>query len=174
MDWGYIAGYFDGEGTAWCNKRGKSHNALYLGWVNTNRESIDAIHAFVGCGHVRTRRKDRVNAHYKPLHCLVISRRSDVIRVAKELLAHCIIKREAILKVLAVAEGMSDENPNRGKLAAAGPEEIRRRYWDDKSNLQEIGDEFGVTRGAVKNYMVRNNISRRSLQEGLALYRAGT
>lgn len=163
MDWGYIAGYFDGEGTAGAYRNGRDRGVhCSLVWHNTHRASLDAMRAFIGCGTVRQRKKKKDS--YRPMYGLHIERRQDMLRVIPELIERCIVKSEVLANLLAIVEGKRDQSPGWGNLSAAGPEEVRRLYWDQGLSQSEIGLKYGVGQSAVRLYMKRHKIATRSLK----------
>lgn len=46
-------------------------------------------------------------------------------------------------------------------------EMIERLYWKKWMNLEETGEELGVTQGAIRSYMVRHGIPRRGIWDHL-------
>lgn len=168
MDWGYVAGYFDGEGTAFVGRiEGSRPNRCSLSWANTHRESLEAIQVFIGCGSVRAHGGNSKPSHYKPSYSLLVSRRLDMMRVANAMLPHVIIKRDKLIELLARIEKRKDQSITWGNLVRAGTEEIRRLYWDEGLNLYEIGERFGVSWSGVKLYMRRHDIPQRTRSEAI-------
>ena len=168
MDWAYVAGYFDGEGHVAHHKHHKYGNsrACYLVWHNTHLASLEAIRDFIECGKIRGKKP---NGNNKPLYGLFLGRRANLLRVIPLLLEHSIIKRDELEALLNWVESkLRKQSDHWGDLAEAGEEEIRRFYWDEKLSQSAIGKRFGVTQAAVKNFMKRHNIPRRTPKEGMA------
>jgi hypothetical protein len=170
MDWGYVTGYFDGEGTVWIGKpKARKTTRCSLSWANSHKESLDAIQAFIGCGSVKPHGNKTRSPHHKPMYDLTVTRRVDMIRVAEAMLPYSIIKKEQLVIALDHFSRMSDRTPSWGRLAQAGPEEVRRLYWDEELNLEDIGKIYGVTFKSVFNYMRRHEIPHRTRSEAMAL-----
>jgi hypothetical protein len=162
MDWSYVAGYFDGEGTAWCSPHGAGSPKCSLSWSNTHLASLEALRNFIGSGTIR--KHGRPKGHHKQCYELVIAKHSELVPVVEHLLDGCIIKHDALLALWARLSVMRPSTPAWGSLSRAGTEEVTRIYglgWTQK----RIGDHFGVTQAAVKNFLKRRGIPRRSRKE---------
>lgn len=160
MDWSYVAGYFDGEGTAWCKVReGRGHRPrVSLTWANTHLGSLEAIRDFMGIGTIRARSKPK--GHYKQMYVLVVSAR-EPMRVAVEgMLPHSIIKRQALLDLQTVLDGMRSAHPRHGLMAIQDPEVIAGWYAEGLTH-GEIAERVGVSREATRRYMRVHGIQSR-------------
>lgn len=167
MDWGYVTGYFDGEGNVYLKKRKtRSQRGASLTWFNTHLASLEAIHAFIGAGVVKAGKKP-VKPEHRQVYMLVVSQCEEVVRVAEAMLPHSLVKHEQLVAAIEQAKAVVPMR-NHGNLAAKGPEWVRSRYWDDGLDMAAIGDLVGVSRAAVKNYMHRQGIPARTLSEANA------
>lgn len=163
MDWGYVAGYFDGEGCVEYYKPGNAKSKkkrCAITFHNTNRASLEAIQEFIECGNLRERKRAKLGT--KSMYQLSIERRVHLVRVIPKMLEHSIIKREILAALLEQVSLRRDESPGFGNLAAAGPDEIRRLYWNDRLSMAKIAKKYGVTWGAVKMFMRRHDIPTRT------------
>lgn len=161
MNWGYVTGYFDGEGTVGLYRKSATRNGMSvsLSWCNTHRESLEALQAFIECGVIRERRHV---PRTKPFYALYVERRADLMRIIPLMLPHSIIKAEKLSALLAyITTSMRDAAPGYGSLRKVGPIEIRRLYWEECLTAEKIGAQYGVTGNAVKNYMHRHGIPLR-------------
>jgi hypothetical protein len=153
MTWEYIAGFFDGEGSV-----GK--HALTVS--NTDLPSLEAIHTYLGCGHIRPRKTIKQGAVRRrlPLYDLVITKHVDLERILYELTPRSIIKRPAML---ALSARLTETSPrkNHGLVTAFGVEKIRHLYETEGMSCPKIAAIIGTTDSAVHNFMVKNNIPRR-------------
>lgn len=162
MDWGYVTGYFDGEGNV-CVVRptGRSHSKTSLCFSNNNLASLKAIRNFIGCGNIRKQKnRPRCQQHYR----LYIEIKEDVVRVAKSMLEHSIIKRERLIEAISAASVRIIPTGKRGALSAIGKDEIKRLYEDGLS-VDDIARKAGVTYTATRRFMARNGIKRRSAND---------
>lgn len=93
MDWKYIAGFFDGEGSI-------SHNGsgYRLTISQTNEEVLEAIRAFTKTGKVLsiTKRKP----HWKDSWVYNISKQKDIEKFLLKISPNLIVKKPLALKVL--------------------------------------------------------------------------
>jgi hypothetical protein len=167
MNWGYVTGYFDGEGSVGIWQHGKASVKCSLTWTNTNRESLEAMRLFIGCGTVRKGTAPIKETHMQ-VYKLMVERRCDMLRVAQAMLDMSIIKRPLLIKMLERLADQKDESIGRGALGLCGVDGIRALYWDDKMSTLEIGAKLNVSYTAVKNFMRLNGIPLRTRKEGTA------
>lgn len=166
MDWSYVVGYFDGEGTAGVYKIARSSAPkVEITWHNTHLESLQRIRDFIGCGIIRERSQKKPGyPGAKAMYSLVVATKSDIARIVPLMIPLSIIKREALQNVLAKCDYLITPG-KRGVVSALGVDEVRRLYHEEKLSTVEIGDRLGVTYGAVKYFMEKNDIARRNPAE---------
>lgn len=161
MDWSYVAGYFDGEGTAGLWRQRKYGYLARISWCNTHEESLRAIQAFIGCGHMSKPRTHGLGS--KPVFVLSVSRRADIIRVLDAMMPHLIIKRDVSAKVRDHAlHNIKDEPGRRGQVVALTEDELRQLHWGDGHSIMEISRQLGVSHSAVSRVMKQRGIPVRS------------
>jgi len=92
MDWKYIAGFFDAEGTIFYD----------IKIVNTNREVLEKIKNFIGYGKIYVCEFKNNQQHFgkKPIYILQISKRKFVISFITNILNYSIIKRKELMNFL--------------------------------------------------------------------------
>ena len=98
MDFSYIAGFFDAEGTAYYFSQ-KNIKIGRFQFVNTNHLVLEEIKKFLNAGYIY------IFTNYehfgkKPIYRLNIYKKEDVIRIAKEILNFSLIKRKKLLELL--------------------------------------------------------------------------
>lgn len=157
MDWSYVTGYFDGEGTAWMRPHGKGPKKCSLVWTNTHSESLHAMHEFIACGHVRRRNR---GGWHKDVYVLAVSKRRDLMRVVDAMIPHSLIKRELLEKMREQLAGMKDASPGCGALTRLGAAGVREMYERGMSTL-DIARHAGVTHNAVCSFMRRHGVAVR-------------
>jgi hypothetical protein len=168
IGWGYVAGFFDGEGSAGVYQtptKGPNSTAWSVAFINTHRPVLDQIRVFLGAGTIRERKCKKPGLSKKPVYSLVVSRIDDLRRILPPLIERCQIKADVLVRVL---EHVANKKPatNWGKLATLGPKEIRRLYWEEGMSAGAIGDRAGgVGVRGVTNYMKRHKIPTRSRSE---------
>jgi hypothetical protein len=104
-----VAGFFDGEGTVWVRTYPSGCRAAKLTFYNTHRETLEAIHAYLGVGVVKQRRGMAARALLahrgpKPQWQLDIHGNNQARRVLQMLQPLAITKREAIDAALRATE----------------------------------------------------------------------
>ena len=156
-------GHFDGEGTAGVYQIARKDPGLAEGgslqWHNTHLESLQAIHAFIGCGVICHRKLTK--GGNKPMHALVVQRKYEILKVIPQMLPYSIIKRDALLRVMdACVYGV---RPGiRGSVNALGAEEIKRMYEEELLSQRDIAARLGITDVPIKRFMKNHGIVRRS------------
>jgi len=93
MNWSYIAGFFDGEGSLTHNGRG-----FRITIPNTNEDVINAIHIFTGIGNVIKLRKREI--HWKDSWLYYIACKRDVYVFLKKTAPYLIVKKKHALQVI--------------------------------------------------------------------------
>jgi len=92
MNWSYIAGLFDGDGSISAREtktRNLSFGDLYVGLYSTNREVIEKIHAFIGIGNFYVRKKGERNEYR-----IIIHKQKEMLFFLKKIYPHLIVKKE--------------------------------------------------------------------------------
>lgn len=168
MDWSYVAGYFDGEGSVKFSAAPSRPNYTLIGltWGNTHLESLEAIHAFIGCG---TWAHSKVYGGYKQMHQLKVERVEDILRVGTAMLPFLIIRRDTVGTMLTWArEHREPQHHNWGSLNDVGVVEMTRLYHEEGLTQAQIGEKFRVSAGAVSTFFLRHGIKgrRRGPKEG--------
>jgi predicted transcriptional regulator len=153
MTWDYVCGFFDGEGSA-----GVYGKSFRLAFHNTHRGSLDAMREFICCGKVRER-KNVKGFGKKRMFVLAVERVDDLRAIIPHMIDRCIIKRDALIALLAHVKDKQSRWQNRGKLAACGIEQVRSWHWIDGLSVHKIARYVGVTSVAVYRFMVKNNIA---------------
>lgn len=156
MDWGYVAGYFDGEGhvSLWTGKDGQLSRSLR--WYNTHQQSLAAISRFIEAGHINCSRRDGT-----PCYVLKVSRRADLARVLGELVPRLLVKRAAAEMLLESLTGMRDQSVGWGRIAATSTEQLSAWYHEEKKTYAGIASLLGVTIPAVCTAFRRRGIPAR-------------
>jgi hypothetical protein len=128
ITWYYVAGFFDGQGSAGVYDSKKFDRALEretLGarivFSNTDAACLEAIRAFMSAGKIYRARGGNV-----PCYSLVVYRVADLRRIIPELLRRCRIKGPALTKVLAHIEDKAAV-PTYGVLSRQRPRPSRGR-----------------------------------------------
>ena len=160
MEWGYVAGYFDGEGNVSCHKTKRGRRTNRLTWYNTHRASLEAIQKFLGAGYISVHKQSAgQRAHVCSLN---IGRKSDILRAIDGMLPYLRVKRDqaiALRNHLACIDDARSESI--GKLAAIPIERLIEWYYVERRSQSEIAAMVGVTRPAVSLLMKRRGLQPR-------------
>lgn len=144
MDWGYVAGYFDGEGHVSLALKSRGDKTRGLGWYNTHVESLNAIRDFMGVGRVRLRAKSS-GLGTKPAYELCITSKVALLHVLEHMIPHLIIKRSRAEELRDYL--MNHVNERRmehfGKVASVSTEQLRAWYHDEGKSQSQIAKLLG-------------------------------
>ena len=164
MSWGYVSGYFDGEGhVAFHLDKQRSRYTYRLCWYNTHAGSLEAIQKFIGAGRLRgTLRPGRT----LPIFTLNVARRADLLRVGAEMLPHLIVKQAAVTELLAYVKIHVREQPDDfARLMAIGIDEITRLYHEEGLRPELIAARLNVRPGAIRHMLRRHGVALRAQSE---------
>jgi len=151
MNWGYIAGFFDGDGCITF-----SGNRWIVSLRNINRDVLEKIRDFMGFG----------NLYFSNISSLTVSMR-DVPKFIENVLPFSIVKKDLLLKV---KEELKTKkwHPNY-KLQDFSKEELKetleKMYHDEKLSIRKIAKKMGVTYNTIYEYFAEFKIPLRTLSE---------
>ena len=92
MDWSYVAGFFDGEGSVGKPREG----TIQLRFCNNDKPVLEDIRNFIACGQIYLVGKSGQRGHKNNYYQLIVSKHDDVLRIAEELVVRCRIKRQRL------------------------------------------------------------------------------
>lgn len=149
MDWNYIAGFFDGEGTISCFGK---HKVVRVVISQTNQEVLDKIKDFTGVGNVI--KETKRESHWKDSWIYYISKNEDSLMFLESLVDKLIVKKDRAVEIMNVLY------EKKGKLEAM--DIIRRKRFfvakrmrDSGSTYQEIAEELDIDRGYARKLLLR-------------------
>lgn len=158
MNWSYIAGFLDGEGSIRVEHK---IPRVRIELFNTNREVIEEIHRFLGFGNVyhipakkRSKQKQRKDQYW-----LSITHHEDVLFFLKKVTKFLIVKKKKAEEALKLLKRHKWSNV--GKLRHVSKEELIDLYWGKGMTLKQIGNKFGVSADAIWYKMKKLGIPRR-------------
>lgn len=166
VSWEYVAGFFDGEGTAGVYEdRGRNRLVWSLLWTNTHLPTLEAIHDFIGAGKITLRTGRPIGT--KPCYQLSITDVANARRVIDELLPRCVTKQDQLQEV----RRLIAEKRSFVSIEARGltPEIARRMYCDEGLSIREMSQRTGMKVGSLHRWMERQGIPIRDRAEANAL-----
>jgi len=161
MNWAYIAGYFDGEGTVNHYQSTQGHWTRGLHWYNNHVESLNLMQMFMGVGRVSTRPRGFNSLGKETQYALAVTDKLGMVHVLDHILPHLIIKRER-------AQALRDHldavraTPQFGVVERLPEGELERLYVTERLSVGSIAKQLGVTYSAVSAALARRGIEKRS------------
>jgi hypothetical protein len=139
MNWDYFSGFIDGEGSIIFNP---PRIRLYIS--NTNKEVLEQIKNFVGCGSVfEVKRKMKEN--WKKQYGWTICSHENVLRILKN------IKKKLIIKQKICEEAINYIESKRWQKTYLSKEELIK--WKYLNSSRKIAERLGVSQTAVLKYL---------------------
>jgi len=118
MSWGYVAGFFDGEGSV------SYEPDLYtFSFANTDRDILEEIRQFLGCGTLSTHVHQSVRR--KTMYQLRIRRHEDQVRFIEGVMPYMIIKTDK---------------------ASSALEWIKAKKWRTQNRVRKVSAQFSQLR----------------------------
>ncbi len=164
MNWGYIAGYFDGEGSVAFHKSAHRGRTTFITWHNTHRASLDAMRAFMGIGTVYERRISAASLGKLRQYVLQISNKIDILTAIAAMEPFLIIKLERVVALRKHLIDNVDETRmvNFGRAVAVTTEDLTRMYVEQEMPVGEIARLVGVNHSAISREIRARGLEVRS------------
>lgn len=171
MNWDYIAGWFDGEGSVHFKKRERQY---MLSFPNTDYNVLKEILNFFSNLKINdiniTNYKPHGNKNYKIMYRLIISRQKDVITILWYLKEKCITKKVECEKAYAYETTTYRVHKQRWK-----PEERLyiienyKGYGDVVKIAKHLGRTYNSVENEVERLKVRDKCQRNPNGKGVVL-----
>lgn len=145
MDWSYIAGFFDGEGSLTHNGRG-----FRITIPQTNEEVLNKLRDFSGIGYVIKLKKREI--HWKDAWLYYVASTKDVCIFLKRVAPYLVIKRDNAEKAIPYLEkGLVDMRKkkqlhDKRKVEA---KKLRSNGLDYRTIGKKLGIDWGYARRLV-------------------------
>lgn len=146
MNWIYIAGFFDGEGSI-------THNSgigFRVSIPQTNEQVLNEIRDFTKLGTVIKITKRQL--HWKDCWVYAIANKKDVLHFLSQITPHLIVKKELSLRVIPelkqqlidveIRKKIHDERKYKAKL-------LKSKGWSYRKIGKELKMDWGYTRRLV-------------------------
>jgi hypothetical protein len=120
INWGHVAGFFDGEGNLHRDRRTSTVQSRF---DNTCEEVVREIQKFIKHGRISNRGREK--PHHKDRFRLTIANHSEVLEVLEKMFPHLVVKKRAAetLSVTLMVEN-GDRGTEQMALHRQGPPSI--------------------------------------------------
>jgi hypothetical protein len=145
MNWDYLAGFLDGEGSIIIKP---PRVRLYI--PNTNRKILEDIREFVNCGRVYDINMANKSKKWNRQYCWTICFHQDVLRILKKLKNKLIIKQEICGSAIKYIECKRWQ-----KFYLSKEELIPLKNLSSR----KIAKKLGVSQFSVLKYLNKYNLS---------------
>jgi len=142
MNWDYIAGFFDGEGSI-TNTRDRYRVTI----SQTNLQALEAIQKFAKVGFVIIVTKRQ--SHWKQSWVYYIAKQEDMLRFLKAIAPKLVVKKELVYHAIPVLEKKVQEQKLRKKKLCwriKKCKELRRNGFTYRAISKVVGIDWGYVR----------------------------
>ena len=145
MNWNYIAGFFDGEGSV-------AHNGMgfRISIPQTSEEVLNKIRRFTKIGFVIPVKKRK--SHWKDSWVYYIASKKDVYYFLNKAVLHLIVKKDLTLKVMSLLKKqllrMQDKKKTHDKRKIEA-KLLRLKGWDYRKIGKKLNIDWGYARRLV-------------------------
>ncbi len=141
MNWEYLSGFIDGEGSIIIRP---PRIRIYIS--NTHKEVLNQIKNFVECGNV-FEVKRKLKSNWKKQYGWTICNHKEVLKILKELKNRLIIKKDLCEKAIVYIEN------KRWQKDYISKEELNK--FKHLCSSRKIAKEIGVSQSTILKYMKR-------------------
>jgi hypothetical protein len=160
MNWSYVAGFFDGEGTIGMRTPSSRRPAYYEpSLCNTHKPTIDAISSFLEAESIRHRVFRRVHKNPKHNDCYYLTIRDvrATEQFLKQIIPHLITKTVRAKAALAWAK----KTKGLTLRPHAEIEKAIQMYLSSPVSLRDIFKTTGIPQTTISHYAKRHGIKLR-------------
>lgn len=172
VDWSYIAGFFDGEGSIHFTTDARA--VMYFS--NMHRETLERIRQFImdflKVDYITLRSwkknpKYKMNADY---YAIQIANHEHVLKVAEKLVEYSITKHDKLLRAIVLIKCRKWQKWNCGALKDVTGDDLARLY--SQMGTVRMARLYGVSQNSIIRKMQRLNIKLRSVKEAQSFRRS--
>jgi len=147
MNWNYIAGFFDGEGTI----NPCENNRYKVGITQANKKVLEEIQLFTKIGHIHSIKKRK--SHWKNAWIYYISKQEDVYKFLNTISLRLIVKRKEILKIIPELKEKTAQIKEQ-KLKVIKRKQLAKKLREKGLSFREIGKRLGIDWGYARRLIL--------------------
>jgi hypothetical protein len=144
MNWDYVAGFIDGEGSIIIKP---PRVRLYIS--NTNKEILEEIKKFVNCGSVFEVKRE-IKGNWKKQYGWTICSHQEVLKILTNLKDRLFIKKELCKKAVDYIEH------KRWQKDYLSKEELKK--WRNLGSSRKIAKKLGVSQFSILKYLKKYDL----------------
>ncbi len=147
MNWNYIAGFFDGEGTL-----GKYSKSGYkIGITQSSKKVLEEIQIFTGLGHIHFIKKRK--SHWQNAWLYYIAKQEDVYFFLNKILDNLVVKKEVVLKVLPILK-KNIENKRKRRAIYLKKKQLAKILRRKGLSYRQIGKRLDIDWGYARRLIL--------------------
>ncbi len=147
MNWDYIAGFFDGEGTV-----GKySESGYKIGISQSHKGVLKDIQNFSGVGNIHLIKKRKL--HWKDAWIYYIAKQEDVYFFLTHILNGLIVKKERVSEIIPELK-INAENSKKRRQKHLANKKMAKDLRERGCSYREIGKRLGIDWGYARRLIM--------------------
>lgn len=149
MNWNYIAGFFDGEGSVVIQKNRAKYLRIIITVPNTDLNVLQEMKEFTNLGNIYkvTKRQE----HWKDAWVWIIQRRFEVIHFIDTIKKYTLVKKEKLIKAKKEMSNYKWRTTFEDKEIQSKIEKFAKEC--PSKSLREIGREIGISHETIRKYL---------------------
>lgn len=146
MNWDYIAGFFDGEGTF-----GNYGSGYKISVTQTNKKVLEKIQSFTKLGHIHHLKKRK--SHWKDAWVYYIAKQEDVYIFLNKILDKLVVKKETSSKALPKLR-KKIKNRERQRIRTIKRKRQAKNLRKEGFSYRQIGKKLGIDWGYARRLIL--------------------
>lgn len=147
MNWSYIGGFFDGEGSLTHNGKG-----YRITIVQANEEVLSKIQKFCKSGHIIKVKKRKI--HWKDSWVFYISKQEDVYKFIVRISPYLIVKKQLICRVVPILKKYV-KLQNKKKIVLEKRKKLVTELRNKSFSYRAIGTKVGIDWGYARRLFLK-------------------
>ena len=147
MNWDYIAGFFDGEGTV-----GKySLSGYKIGISQANKKVLEQIQLFTGIGYIHSIKKRQ--PHWKNAWLYYVAKQEDIYFFLNKTANRLIVKKAEVLRILPDLKRIKRDK-DRQRIRLIKRKRLAKNLRGKCLSYREIGKQLGIDWGYARRIIL--------------------